>query len=146
MAYDIYPLMSSEGRQGSGRIGTLDKSTDLMSFAVSIKKKLGLDYLKLAGNPDLPVKTAAVCSGSGSSLVNHFIRSGAQVYISGDLGYHDARTIEAASLGLIDIGHFASEHLIVDVLASRLKKVLSETGIDVDVGSYGLEKEPFLIL
>lgn len=146
MAYDIYPLLDVENRQGTGRIGKIDESMDLISFAMSIKKKMGLNFVKVAGNPDSTVKTVAVCSGRGSSLVNQFIASGAQVYVSGDLGYHDARTIEAANLGLIDIGHFASEHLIVDVLAARLKKGLSEVGIDIKVKAYRLEKEPFIIL
>jgi hypothetical protein len=146
MAYDVYPLLSSEDTQGSGRIGKLDKSVSLTSFAASIKAKLGIDYIKVAGDPDLIIKTVAVCSGSGSSFVNHFIRSGAEVYVSGDLGYHDARTVEAENLGLIDIGHFASEHLIVDVLANRLDKVLSEKGINVKIEAYKLEKEPFMVL
>ena len=146
MAYDVYPLLPSEETQGSGRIGKLDKSMNLTSFAESIKTKLGLDYIKVAGDPDLIVKTVAVCSGSGSSFVNHFVTSGAQVYVSGDLGYHDARTVETENLGLVDIGHFASEHLIVDVLKHRLDKILSETGIDVKIEAYKLEKEPFMIL
>lgn len=146
MAYDIYPLITNEDRQGSGRIGDLDESTELISFARTIKEKLGLNSIKIAGNPDLTVKTVAVCTGSGSSLVKNFISSGAQVYISGDLRYHDARAVEAANLGLIDIGHFASEHLIVDVLAKRLKKVLSKHEIFVKVEAYGLEQDPFIVL
>jgi len=146
MAYDIYPLIKNEDRQGSGRIGDLDESTELISFARSIKEKLGLNSIKIAGNPDLTVKTAAVCTGSGSSLVNNFISSGAQVYISGDLRYHDARAVEAENLGLIDIGHFASEHLIVEVLAERLKNVLSTHEIHVKVEAYGLEQDPFAVL
>ena len=78
--------------------------------------------------------------------MNNFISSGAQVYISGDLRYHDARAVEAANLGLIDIGHFASEHLIVDVLADRLKKVLSKHEIYVKVEAYRLENDPFIVL
>jgi len=144
MAYDIYPLIKNEDRQGSGRIGDLAESMELISFARSIKEKLGLNSIKVAGNPDLTVKTAAVCTGSGSSLMNNFISSGAQVYISGDLRYHDARAVEAANLGLIDIGHFASEHLIVDVLTDRLKKVLSQHEIYVKVEAYGLENDPFI--
>ena len=147
MAYDVYPLLTSEDTQeGSGRIGKLDKLINLASFAESIKTKLSLNYIKVAGNPDLIIKTVAVCSGSGSSFINHFLTSGAQVYVSGDLGYHDARTVEAENLGLIDIGHFESEHLIVDVLANRLDKILSETGLDVKIEAYKLEKEPFMIL
>jgi dinuclear metal center YbgI/SA1388 family protein len=146
MAYDIYPLLSYDGKQGLGRIGTLDKSMDLRSFALSIKTKLGLSHLKVAGNSDLTIKKVAVCSGSGSSLIKQFVASGAQVYVSGDLGYHDARTAEALNLGIIDIGHFASEHLIVDALVQRLKRILSEAGVDIKIEAYKLEHEPFLIL
>jgi dinuclear metal center YbgI/SA1388 family protein len=146
MAYDIYPLVTAENRHGPGRIGALDESTELASFAQSIKEKLRLNSVKVAGKPDLSVSRAAICTGSGSSLMNDFFSSGAQVFISGDLKYHDARAVETANLGLIDIGHFASEHLIVEVLADRLKKVLSENGIDVTVKAYGLENDPFMII
>ncbi|MEJ2657608.1 MAG: Nif3-like dinuclear metal center hexameric protein [Desulfobacterales bacterium] len=137
---------SYDAIQGPGRIGKLDKSMDLKTFASSIKRKIGLDHLKVAGHPDLPIETVAVCSGSGSGLISQFISSGAQVYVSGDLGYHDAKTVEALNLGLIDIGHFASEHLIVDVLTQRLKQILSETGMDIKVEASKLEHEPFMIL
>ena len=146
MAYDIYPLLSYNHEQGIGRIGKLKKSMDLKSFAMSIKTKLGLNHLKIAGNPDLSIETVAVCSGSGSSLIDQFVKSGAQVYVSGDLGYHDAKTAEALNLGIIDIGHFASEHLIVDSLTRRLKQVLSEAGMDVKIEAYKLELDPFMIL
>jgi putative NIF3 family GTP cyclohydrolase 1 type 2 len=39
--------------------------------------------------------------------------------VSGDLGYHTARDAQQAGIGLIDIGHFGSEHLVVDVLAAH---------------------------
>ena len=54
-----------------------------------------------------------------------FFDSGADVFISGDLKYHDARNFEFAQKALIDIGHFASEHLIVETFAERLKPSLS---------------------
>lgn len=146
VAHDVYPILTSNDRQGSGRIGELDKGMSLASFAASIKTKLNLDYIRVAGNPDLIIKTVAVCSGSGSSFVDHFITSEAQAYVSGDLRYHDARTVEAANLGLVDIGHFASEHLIVDVLTNRLDKVFSEKNIAVNIEAYKLEKEPFMLL
>ncbi len=146
MAYDLYPLLPFESQQGLGRIGELDESIDLVSFALSIKKKLGLSTVKIAGNLDLPVTIAAICAGSGSSLMDEFFSSGAHVYVSGDLRYHDARSIEDANLGLIDIGHFASEHLIVDVLRDRLSMHLNETGIDVKVEACTLENDPFVRL
>ncbi|MBW1840973.1 MAG: Nif3-like dinuclear metal center hexameric protein [Deltaproteobacteria bacterium] len=146
MAYDVYPLLSSEAVQGIGRVGELDEKTTLKSFALAIKETLGLEFVSIAGKPDLVVQKAAVCSGSGASLMDRFFSSGAQVYISGDLRYHDARAVESTGLGIIDIGHFASEHLIVEVLSKRLATSLTENGIHVKVEAYGLEKDPFIIL
>ena len=133
-------------KQGLGRVGELKETMELLPFALSIKEKLGLKYIKFAGKPDLPVRRAAVCSGSGSSLMKDFYSSGAQVFISGDLRYHDAREVEALNLGLIDMGHFASEYLMVEVLAKRLDKILAADGKDIKVEACRLENDPFLVL
>jgi dinuclear metal center YbgI/SA1388 family protein len=146
LSYDIYPLISQEKRPGIGRIGCLEHDTDLKSLAQSVKKILGLKYIKFAGNTDMRIKKAAICTGSGSSLLSNFFASGAQVYISGDLRYHDARDVEAAKLGIIDIGHFSSEHFIVDELTEQLKTIFSETKLKVIVEACDLEKDPFRIL
>ena len=133
-------------KQGLGRVGELEETMELLPFALSIKEKLGLKYIKVAGKPDLPVRRVAVCSGSGSSLMKDFYSSGAQVFISGDLRYHDAREVEALNLGLIDMGHFASEYLMVEVLAKRLDKVLAADHKDIKVEACRLENDPFLVL
>lgn len=144
MAYDVCPLVTSESRHGLGRIGETGEATSLMSFALKIKKDLGIGTVKTAGDPKLPIRKAAVCSGSGSSLMKAFLSSDADVYITGDLRYHDARDAETAGRGLIDVGHFASECIIVEVLADRLGKILSESGEDVRVEACQSEQEPFV--
>lgn len=133
-------------KQGLGRVGELEETMELLPLALSIKKKLGLKYVKIAGKPDLPVRRVAVCSGSGSGLMKDFYSSGAQVFISGDLRYHDAREVEALNLGLIDMGHFASEYLAIEILAKRLDKILAADGKDVKVEACRLENDPFLVL
>jgi len=146
MAYDIFPLDACESRHGLGRIGELEEPVSLKSFAEMLKKELSLYSIKFAGRPDLSVKKVAVCTGSGSSLLNEFFSSGADIYISGDMRYHDARTVEAKGLGLIDIGHFNSEILIVEELTARLQKVFSEMNLDVTVVSNQMEEDPFTTL
>jgi putative NIF3 family GTP cyclohydrolase 1 type 2 len=144
MAYDIYPLVRSDRKWGLGRVGELAKSMDLRSFAMHIKKKLGLATVKIAGELSLPINKAAVCTGSGSSLMKYFFNSEAQVFVSGDLRYHDAKDAVSANRGLIDIGHFASEHLIVGVLAERLSRLLTDKGLNVKVKACELERDPFV--
>jgi dinuclear metal center YbgI/SA1388 family protein len=146
---DLKPLVAgkeAEHRPGIGRVGHLAKAMDLKSFAWAIKKKMGLETIKFAGDPQLVVKQAALCTGSGSSLLENFFSSGAQAYISGDIRYHDARDVEAAQLGIIDIGHFSSESFIAEDLAARLDTILAETGLDVVVEACNIEKDPFEIL
>jgi len=132
--------------QGLGRIGTLETPLALNAFAKMIKKKMGLRTIRFAGNPSLVVTDVAVCSGSGSGLLSDFFASSAQVYVSGDLKYHDARDVEAANLGMIDIGHFSSEELIIHALKERLKLILAAKGLEVNVEACDLEKDPFLVL
>ena len=142
----IQPSDIACSAQGLGRIGTLENPLELITFAKGIKKKMGIKTIRFAGNPSLPVKEVAVCSGSGSGLLADFFASGAQVYVSGDLKYHDARDVEAANLGIIDIGHFSSEKLIIHALSERLKEILPARGFEVNVVACDLEKDPFLVL
>ena len=132
------------GKPGFGRMGRLDPPTSLALLASKLKQELGLSHVKVVGDPDMSVKTAAVCSGSGSSMIRAFFDAGADVFISGDLKYHDARDVEFARKALIDIGHFASEHLIVETFAQRLSRHFHDKGLVLNVESYRFEKDPFV--
>jgi putative NIF3 family GTP cyclohydrolase 1 type 2 len=102
--------------------------------------------VKFAGDPALMVEKVAVCSGSGSGLLKNFYVSGAHVYVSGDLHYHDAREAEDCGKGLVDIGHFGSERIVADFLGKNLQIALDKKNLAVTVDSCGLEKEPFKLI
>lgn len=134
------------GKPGFGRVGNLLQPTPFALLAESLKQVLDLAHVRVAGNLDIIVETVAVCSGSGSGMVDAFFNSGADVFISGDLKYHDARNFEFAQKALIDIGHFASEHLMVEAFVERLKQLFHEKGLALTVASYRFEKDPFVII
>lgn len=134
------------GKPGFGRIGNLEQATSLALLVNNLKQTLDINHVKVAGNLDTQVRTVAVCSGSGSSMVSAFFDAGADVFISGDLKYHDARNFEFARKALIDIGHFASEHLIVETFAEQLNRHFHDKGMSLAVESYRNEKDPFVIL
>ena len=143
VAYDVYPLSARDYRTGLGRVGTLAPPMSLDAFSEKLKSALNLSIVKVAGPSDKLVETVAVCSGSGSSLLNQAIASGAQAYVSGDLGYHTARDAQQAGIGLIDVGHFGSEHIIVDVLAASIRNAMAAAGISADVEASDMETDPF---
>lgn len=139
------PACDADGdpREGLGRVGELPVPESLGAFAEYIKDALKIGAVKVVGNLAEQVETVAVCSGSGASLLTQALGSGAQVYVSGDLGYHTARDAQQAGIGLIDIGHFGSEHLIVDVLASSIRDACKAAGLDVIVEAATMESDPF---
>lgn len=146
MAYDVYPLLTLDNKEGIGRVGELNSSVKLRELAKMVKQRLNIQSVKIAGNPELIVQRVAVCSGSGSGLMKDFFSSGAQVYISGDFRYHDARAVEEAGCGLIDIGHFESEHLALEMFANHLQDALDKERIDASIELYEEEKSPFIML
>ncbi len=147
MAFDLYPLASEPGTAtGLGRVGCLARPLPLKRFAQQAKTRLNLRSLRLAGSPALSVRRVALCSGSGAGLLEAFLASDADCFLAGDLRYHDARAIEEAGRGLLDVGHFASEHPVVASLAERLQQVLCADRFQVQVEACGMEQDPFVAL
>ena len=142
-AYDIYPLKADDSAEGLGRIGELPEKSTLAELAIDIKKNFGLPALRYAGNPSLSVKKIAICTGSGSSLMKNFFRSDADVYISGDLGHHNAIDVAESNRGLIDLGHFTSERIVLDSLCMNLRDLISKDGVDILIAPYEMEENPF---
>ncbi|RLB93957.1 MAG: Nif3-like dinuclear metal center hexameric protein, partial [Deltaproteobacteria bacterium] len=111
---------------GLGRIGTLAQPMVLEELARDVCRRLGLVEVRLVGDPGLTVHEAALCSGSGGSLTPDFLASPAQVYITGEIHYHQARDIAAAGRGAIDIGHFGSERIMIADVTERLARALAD--------------------
>lgn len=136
----------TNGNTGIGRIGELESEMPLSQLVSQIKDRLNLGHIRVTGDLDQPVKTVAICTGSGGSLLNNFLDSGADVYITGDIKYHDARKAEDASKALVDVGHFGSEHLVIDLLFEKLNTCLMDAGLKVGLVCYKKEKDPFTIV
>lgn len=133
-------------QNGLGRIGNLPEATDVVSLCRTLKNILGLESVRMVGEPQQTVGRVAICTGSGSSLLERFFSSDADLFITGDVGYHDAREVEDRKTALIDIGHFGSEHIMVDKLGERLRKLLGRLHPNVEVITCEVEKDPFVVL
>lgn len=131
---------------GLGRIGDLPKATDPLSLCRTLKRELGLESVRMAGDTTQEVGRVAICTGSGGSLLDRFFSSGADAFITGDVRYHEARDAEDRQAVLIDIGHFGSEHIMVSKLGGRLREMLGRTYPDVEVITCEVEKDPFVIV
>jgi dinuclear metal center YbgI/SA1388 family protein len=145
-AYDLYPLMNEGKNRGLGRIGDLESSVELSLFAERIKRMFSLEGLRIVGGGNSSVKRVALCGGSGAFLLREADRQGADVLITGDVKYHDARDAQALGLSLVDIGHFSSEVLMVKGLASQLGVELANKRFEAEIFPCETEKDPFVFL
>lgn len=128
---DSRPLLPGSNSQiGHGRVGDLASSTTLGEFARSIAKVLPstASGVRVAGDFNQVVQRVAVCGGAGDSFIPAAMAANADVYVTSDLRHHpvqDAREqaiLNAGSPALIDVAHWASEWLWLDVAAGQLSK------------------------
>lgn len=137
---------------GIGRIGELSHEITLKELAEKIADFIPATAggLRIAGNPKMPVKKIALCTGAGDSLLNDAAQSDADVYITADLRHHPASEArEQAALrpgnkpALIDCSHYASEWNWMDGAAQLLTHKLSEQGYSVQTYISELNTDPW---
>ncbi|MGI6453397.1 MAG: Nif3-like dinuclear metal center hexameric protein [Syntrophomonadaceae bacterium] len=121
VAYDVIKLENPGKIYSMGRKGYLPAETDLYSFAQEVKRRLNLQNLRLIGNPQQKIKTVAVISGSGKSLLPK-VYGAVDVLVTGDIGYHEAKEALARGLAIIDAGHQETEEIIVSYLCQLIDK------------------------
>lgn len=129
---------------GLGRVGKLQEEMSLLSFARLAKDTFPVgDILRVVGDKDMKVKTVALCGGSGASFVSQANRQGADVYITGDMKYHEAQDAKELGLAIIDLTHYASEVVVVDVLAKRLQQYVEAHGFSVEISISKVDGQTF---
>jgi putative NIF3 family GTP cyclohydrolase 1 type 2 len=126
-----------------GRIGELPEPTTLAEFAVDVKQRLGARNLRFVGEPGRIVRKVALCGGSGAELLQETHLQGADLLITGDVKYHEARRAEALGLSLIDAGHFATERPMIMEFTERLNEELRNRGFAAEIIPHEGEREPF---
>ncbi len=130
---------------GLGRLGEFRRPHSLKELSLRLKRDFEVPGIRRVGDLSRRIRHAAVCTGSGSGLVPEFLASPAEVFITGDLRYHDAREIEAAGKAAIDIGHFHSERWMAGAVAERLRRLVRRRRLAVVVEDRHDEDGPFHI-
>jgi dinuclear metal center YbgI/SA1388 family protein len=119
-AIDIYPLRERPTAVGEGRSGSLRNETSLRSFADRVRAVLRSGPIQIVGEPDRLVRRVAVICGAGGAFLREVIRSGEDVLLTGEARFHDYLESRAHGLALVLPGHYATERLGAEELASRL--------------------------
>jgi dinuclear metal center YbgI/SA1388 family protein len=114
---------------GTGRVGTVTATT-LRDFAGTVASALpGTAHgVRVAGDPDRPVRRVAVCGGAGDFLLDRLVDADVDVYLTSDLRHHRAAEfLEHRGPALVDVAHWAAEWTWLPVVEARLREALGAT-------------------
>jgi len=128
-AHDVYPLRPGQSPLGDGRLGRLAKPVSLSEFASSVKTALAAGLVQIVGDPQQAVVKVALVCGAGGELLGDVLRARADVFLTGELRFHDYLAAQAAGLALILPGHYATERPGIEELAVRLQKEFPEVKV-----------------
>ena len=136
-AFDLYALTVPPG-VGEGRLGRLPEPTPLVEVAKGLRRALKCGPVQVVGDAERPVRDIAIVCGAGGEMMQDAIRAKADVFVTGEMRYHDYLAADAAGLGLILPGHHATERCGVEDLAERLRAEWP----DLDIWASETEADP----
>ncbi len=142
VAYDIVALHNTNPQVGSGLSGEMPEPITEIEFLELLKVKFNLTLIRHTPLLGKPVKKIALCGGAGSFLIGAAMDIGADLYITGDIKYHEFFDANSRMV-IADIGHYESEQFTIDLLFAILSQkfptfAVQKTGVKTNPVHYFL--------
>lgn len=123
--------VSEAKKVGIGRYGSLKKEMTVRECCEEVKQAFSLENVKVFGDLERKVKTAAISPGSGKSVISNALQAGVDVLITGDIDHHEGIDAVAQNMTVIDAGHYGVEHIFIPYMEQYLKREAKELEIAV---------------
>ena len=123
--------VSETGEEGIGRYGSLKKEMTVRECCEEVKQAFSLENVKVFGDLERKVKTAAISPGSGKSVISNALQAGVDELITGDIDHHEGIDAVAQNMTVIDAGHYGVEHIFIPYMEQYLKREAKELEIAV---------------
>ena len=120
---EIRPLFpAGEEGCGMGREGIYRNG---LPFDVFMKRLIAVcdrNIYRIAGSAPESVFRVSLCTGAGAEFIDTARKNGSDVYITGDVKYHDARDACEKGICVVDAGHFGTENIFSGNFAGQLQQ------------------------
>ena len=118
--------------KGIGIVAKIEDEISVGEYAKKVKEAFSLENVMVFGNPDTKISKLAVVPGSGRSMISEAKSTGADVFLTGDIGHHEG--LDAVDMGMcvIDAGHYGLEHVFID----DMKQFLCDQTENLEVITY----------
>ncbi len=121
-AYDVFPLIEPDNNIGLGVRGVLQTPVTMQNLAELTCSLLEEHTVRVYGDADMMVRSVAVLGGSGGGEIPR-LPSDIDLYITGDVKYHDALEALQRSIGVIDAGHRGTEIPVLEKIKEYLAQL-----------------------
>lgn len=106
---------------GLPRIGELSRPHCAEELVKLVKRATGAPFVRLGGS-EREIRRVAVCGGAGKDYARAAAEAGADLYVSGELGYHTLLDADDYGCMMLEIGHDVSEMHITGALAAAARR------------------------
>jgi dinuclear metal center YbgI/SA1388 family protein len=138
-AYDVYSTrVGKPSSAGEGRVGRLAKPTTLKKLTQTVKASLSAAAVQVVGDAGRKVERVVVVCGAGGEFLSDAIRARADVFLTGEMRFHDYLNAKAHNVALVLPGHYATERCGIEELADRIQREWS----DLKVWASKAESDP----
>lgn len=126
----LAPQDGSGQEGGSGLIGTLPDWETETDFLRRVKKTFETGCVRHSRMTGRQIRTVALCGGAGSFLIADAVAAGADVFLTGEIRYHEYFGHEREIL-LAEIGHYESEQYTRQLLADILHEQCPSLKVEI---------------
>ena len=141
-AYDVYPLQPKPLSVGEGRVGNLPSPIPFQQLAKQVKEKLNAGFMHFVGEADQTVKRVAIACGAAGEFLRDAAKHKADVFLTGEMRFHDLLKAQTLGVNLLIPGHYATERIGVEQLADKI----STQWADLTVWASHQETEPLQVV
>ncbi len=129
-AFDLYPLQNSWVQSGAGVIGELEQPETELEFLKRIKKTFEVECLRHNRLMGREIQTVALCGGAGAFLLPMAVKQRADVFLTGEIKYHDFFGHESEIL-LAEIGHYESEQYTKELFYTLIREAFPQLEVQL---------------
>ena len=115
------PLLSGGVGGGLPLFAQLSEPMAAADFIQMLKRTFGVECVMANELLQRPIRKVALCGGAGSFCLGEAIRSGADAFVTGEMGYHEYFGHEQ-EIQIAVIGHYQSEQFTCELLKEILER------------------------
>ncbi len=120
-AFDLIPLANRWEQVGLGVVGNLPQPMDEIEVLRQLKEVFGVGCVKHSPLRGRQISRIALCGGAGASLMSKAVAVNADLFVTGEIRYHDYFDYESHIL-LAEIGHYESEQYTKEIFCEIIQK------------------------